>query len=571
MNNRQTRRSLMGSFQARRSRARHARGITLLEVMATIGVLMLGVAATSTVVLNTRQSNRRTLTALQAQLIAEQALEDITAMGCTVNPPCGNILGMDNRRYTVWQTVAGDLQEAEPPADSGAPGVRRGGGRGQRGDAGHHRGGRGGRARGEPGPGGRPGGHGGQRRQRPRLRELARARAHGPAGGGPPDAGGAMKRAAMPPRGFTLLEVMVSTAIGAIVLVAALAVGVQLQRRALFEEQTMMTQTTGRAVKDTLMADLQRAGLGMGNAPITFADGDTRFALQVWTEPDLSEGLPPTFPADDTFAPPPEGTPYENLRSDVLQLYWGDTRNMVIMDACNGKTVIREGNSFTFCTAPNPPTGMEPPNGQSTPAIIVNPMGNVACHLEISRVMENAGKLNANPGSAIGNTGAAPCGDPDDPIWEDTGWMTLRTQGAAWRVNWASGTPTLEYRPVGAAAWVTVSRDVERMKVRQAVIDLANPNAAFRWFPGRLRRPPRHRPVHARDVRGRLGGLRATWPRRTTSCAACSGSGCASWKSPWSSAPGGRTRRTWTPGRPSPWTRRASRWMASSGARSPSG
>ncbi|MCP3136541.1 PilW family protein [Pyxidicoccus xibeiensis] len=284
-------------------------------------------------------------------------------------------------------------------------------------------------------------------------------------------------------RGFTLLEVTLSSVIGSIVLLAAMGVGLQLQRRALFEEQTMMAQSTGRAVKDALTVDLQLAGLGMGNAPIAFANNDTRFALQVWTEPDLTAGLPPAFAPDATFALPPSGSPYENFRSDVVQLYWGDTRNMIVMDACNGKTVIRQGNSFTFCTGPNPPTAMNPPGGQRTPAIIVNPAGNVACHLQITNVNANSETLNANPGSAIGNTGNPPCGDPDDGIWEDTGWLTMRTEGSAWRVNWARGAPTLEHLPAGAATWVAVSRDVERLKVRQAVVDLANPAAGLRWYP----------------------------------------------------------------------------------------
>jgi type IV pilus assembly protein PilW len=284
-------------------------------------------------------------------------------------------------------------------------------------------------------------------------------------------------------RGFTLLEIMVSSVLGIIVITIALGGALQLQRRALFEEQTMMAQVTGRAVKEVLAADLQRAGLGMGNAPITFADGDLRFAIQAWTEPNLAANLLPYFPADATFALPPAGTPYVDMKSDALQLYWGDTRNMIVMDACTGKTVIREGNSFTFCTAPDPSTALDPPNGQTTPAIIVNPQGNVACHLEISNVMSSSGKFNANPGSAIGNTGTPPCGDADDPAWGDTGWMTLRTQSSAYRVNWASGTPTLEYRAPGSAAWVAMARDVERMKVRQAITNLASPLAAYRWFP----------------------------------------------------------------------------------------
>ena len=100
-----------------RAMIRHPRGVTLLEVMASMAVLLMGITAALMVVRQTSQTNRRTLTALQAQLIAEKALEDITAMGCTSNPPCGNIASQDNRRFTVWQTAAGELRELAPPAN----------------------------------------------------------------------------------------------------------------------------------------------------------------------------------------------------------------------------------------------------------------------------------------------------------------------------------------------------------------------------------------------------------------------------------------------------------------------
>ncbi|NMO20054.1 prepilin-type N-terminal cleavage/methylation domain-containing protein [Pyxidicoccus fallax] len=321
-----------------------------------------------------------------------------------------------------------------------------------------------------------------------------------------------MRQTASFRRGFTLLEMTISAAIGAVVLAITLTGIVQLQRRAAFEEQTMMAQVTGRAVKDLLATDLQRAGLGMGNTPITFADGDLRFAIQAWTEPDLSVNMLPYFAADPAFALPPAGTTYEHLRSDVLQLYWGDTRSMIVMDACGQKSVIREGNSFTFCTAANPPTLLDPPTGQRTPAIIVNPRGNVACHLEISRVMASSSKFNANPGSAIGNTGTPPCGDPDSPVWADTGWVTLRTQGASYRVNWAGGTPALEFQAPGTPTWTVVSRDVERMKVRQAVIDLAAPLAEYRWFPD----PAEGRPAIDRCTRATCSADTGSTPSSDT-------------------------------------------------------
>lgn len=87
-------------------RRQHARGITLLEVLATMAILLLGIGAAMLVVTQTSYSNRRSLSATQAQLIAEQALENITMLGCTLDPPCLNLVGLDET-FTVFQTSAG--------------------------------------------------------------------------------------------------------------------------------------------------------------------------------------------------------------------------------------------------------------------------------------------------------------------------------------------------------------------------------------------------------------------------------------------------------------------------------
>ena len=104
----------------RMPRRRAHRGITLLEVLATMAVLLLGMAAAMTMLMQTSGSNRRTLTATQAQLIAEQELENIASMGCAVDPPCSNLLTLDRTNYTVWQTSAGELRRTPPPADVNA-------------------------------------------------------------------------------------------------------------------------------------------------------------------------------------------------------------------------------------------------------------------------------------------------------------------------------------------------------------------------------------------------------------------------------------------------------------------
>ncbi|MBN8469772.1 prepilin-type N-terminal cleavage/methylation domain-containing protein [Corallococcus exiguus] len=93
---------------------RASRGVTLLEVMATMTVMLLGVMAAMTVVSQTSASNRRTLTANQAQIIAEQALERVMTLGC-LDANCTNL---QDENYSVWQTAAGALR-TEKPVDPG--------------------------------------------------------------------------------------------------------------------------------------------------------------------------------------------------------------------------------------------------------------------------------------------------------------------------------------------------------------------------------------------------------------------------------------------------------------------
>ncbi|MBU8896358.1 type II secretion system GspH family protein [Corallococcus sp. M34] len=293
-------------------------------------------------------------------------------------------------------------------------------------------------------------------------------------------------------RGFTLLEVMVAAGLAVIVLATGLAVGMQMQRRAIFEEQTMMAQVTGKAVKDLLTTDIERAGLGMGNSPTSFGQNDQRVALSAWTEPNLKTTVAqPSLMADMGFSLP-SGI-YANMRSDALQLFWGDTQSMITLAPCTGIPSVREGGSDNYCTGPNPPMDLQPPTGQMTPALVVNPFQTgipplPACQILISSINSSSQKVNANPGTNSDTNDA--CSSTNDGRnkldWRQTGWRIMRTLGAAYRVNWVSaGTePQLEYLPPGpATSWQVVSRDVERMKVRMGVMDLISPNADLRWFP----------------------------------------------------------------------------------------
>ncbi|MBN8229229.1 prepilin-type N-terminal cleavage/methylation domain-containing protein [Corallococcus macrosporus] len=89
---------------------RASRGVTLLEVMATMAVMLLGVAAAMTVVSQTTRSNRRTLTANQAQIIAEQTLERFLQVGCQGRVNCD----VPDETFDVYQTSEGFLRDTAP-------------------------------------------------------------------------------------------------------------------------------------------------------------------------------------------------------------------------------------------------------------------------------------------------------------------------------------------------------------------------------------------------------------------------------------------------------------------------
>ncbi len=101
----------------RTHRSRAQRGATLIEVMATGVVLILGLLGAAMLVHYTAKQNRRTLTQTQAQLIAERELERISALGCQNDPPCANIQALAAASpYSVWQRVNGGILTAAPAA-----------------------------------------------------------------------------------------------------------------------------------------------------------------------------------------------------------------------------------------------------------------------------------------------------------------------------------------------------------------------------------------------------------------------------------------------------------------------
>ncbi|MBN8228018.1 prepilin-type N-terminal cleavage/methylation domain-containing protein [Corallococcus macrosporus] len=294
-----------------------------------------------------------------------------------------------------------------------------------------------------------------------------------------------MRRGPSVRRGFTLLELMIGSALSLVLLAMALGASVQLQRRSVLEQQTMLAQVTGRALKEFLVTELSRVGAGMGNATLVFSQGDVRQGLTVWTAPDLSLGRPPLLAADPGFALPPTGGPYAGMASDALQLWWGDSRGMIALDDCAGGKAyrVREGGAERFCTAPAPATELQPVTGQTTPAFLVNASQVLACHVEVRQVQAATQEVTAIAGTGTLRIQSGPCADAQAALWEEPGWLLMRAQGSSYRVNWATGDPVLEYLPAGATTWTTVSRDVEQLKVRQGLIDLSQPQRPLRWFP----------------------------------------------------------------------------------------
>lgn len=293
-----------------------------------------------------------------------------------------------------------------------------------------------------------------------------------------------MKPSSMHERGFTLLEVMIASSLGVVVIATGLVVGTQMQKRALFEEQTMTAQVTGRAVKEMLTMDLSRAGMGMGNTHISFKDDDVRSAITVWRKPDLKTGAGTTLGADPTFEPPPAGFPV----SDALQLYWGDTNGMVTLAECDGTSVRDTANTTRFCAKPQASTAMVTPTGPAT-AILVSGGNKLACPVSITGI--NPGAAGTLSSITINNGGAnAPSPTCNNAAqWQKAAgtvenWLALRLGGAAYRVNWRGGIPTLEVRAPSDANWSVLSRDVEQLTVREGVVNLGSDQNVLNWYPG---------------------------------------------------------------------------------------
>lgn len=100
-------------------RCRGPRGVTLIEAMATMVVLLLGIMAVALLLLQTVKSNRRNLSQAQAATLAERELERILAMGCRPPPnamSCPNIQALDGQVLGPFYWSAGGEMTTTAPA-----------------------------------------------------------------------------------------------------------------------------------------------------------------------------------------------------------------------------------------------------------------------------------------------------------------------------------------------------------------------------------------------------------------------------------------------------------------------
>ncbi|MCP3103090.1 hypothetical protein LZ198_29845 [Myxococcus sp. K15C18031901] len=100
-----------------RATGRGARGLSLLEALATAAVLALGIVGVMSTLHAASKQNRRNNIQNQATLIAEQELERIVGLRCdgvSTTSPCANIQALDGRARKVYWSANGEPSDAPP-------------------------------------------------------------------------------------------------------------------------------------------------------------------------------------------------------------------------------------------------------------------------------------------------------------------------------------------------------------------------------------------------------------------------------------------------------------------------
>ncbi|MFY2564359.1 prepilin-type N-terminal cleavage/methylation domain-containing protein [Corallococcus terminator] len=303
-----------------------------------------------------------------------------------------------------------------------------------------------------------------------------------------------------PPRGFSLIEMMIASTIALVVIAGAVSAGTYLQQRGLLEERTMETQNAGRAARDLFTPALQRAGEGFGSSPLFLGGSNAEVRYAVWAN--TNAGPSPGFAQ-------PTGV-YASLSSDVLEIYEADATRALRMHGCPGPGFdSRLGGVGPLCLEqPAPPnTAAGIPAG--APIVLTNPSVRGACVgvAQASRNNEPTANASKNLGWIPGASGATAfsatslctgTGADASKMWtannNDADALLLPLSSRTFRVNWVSGKPILEMDPdgaLGAQGFQQLSEEIERMRVRLGVATLDNPNAPLVYFPDPAVLPPR--------------------------------------------------------------------------------
>ncbi|MBJ6761370.1 prepilin-type N-terminal cleavage/methylation domain-containing protein [Myxococcaceae bacterium JPH2] len=302
-------------------------------------------------------------------------------------------------------------------------------------------------------------------------------------------------------RGFSLIELLIASAIAIALISAAISVGLQLQRRGVLEERTMETQNAARAARDLFAFGVQRAGAGAGSSPLAIGNTpasrpDLRYPVWVTTQAD--------FATDPSFALP--SGPYQDLRSDVLRIWETDPGNMLRLVACQSGTFAWTGGRL--CTQTRPPEGLKnllvavvAPHGAGgkRPIACVGMLGSTFDQT-INPPLDSEYSVDFSPGvpglPALASThecGAPPVASGVDggggvplQLWDAPDLYVMPITARDFRVNWKGGAPALEMDSDGFipdSGFTVVSRDIERLQVFLGVVPTDNSDAGVLLFP----------------------------------------------------------------------------------------
>ena len=288
-------------------------------------------------------------------------------------------------------------------------------------------------------------------------------------------------------RGVTLIELMVASAIGMVIIAGVLGAGLHLQRQGMTEERRMQSQLAARAAAEVLTQEITSAGLGIGSSRVNLGGANRSSALAVTTDD--------PFGADATFAAP--AAPYAAMTSDSVTIMTGDASLLINMGCCGGGgggagcTGCRMRNGANACALLDAPGAI---NGREI--VFVNPALGVSCLATVTGV--NNRIIQTTPGRGNNNPPPGdPCEEASGSFWCTNGAMALQVATSVFRVNWAPRAPGLPQRPrlqrdpdgPGAAGWQDILLDVEQLRLRFGVVNFGD--GSLTWFPDAAAgRPP---------------------------------------------------------------------------------